>query len=132
MAENKENTTFQDNVEALFKGMDSFLSTKAVVGEAVQVGDSLMIPLADVSFGLGASAVSANAKDNGGGGMGAKISPTAVLMIAKDGTTKVVNLKNQDAIGKIIDMAPDIITKIRNAVGGEGDEAESDTTEFEE
>lgn len=124
MAENKENTTFQDNVEALFKGMDSFLSTKAVVGEAVQVGDSLMIPLADVSFGLGAGALSANAKNNGGGAMGAKVSPAAVLLIAKDGTTKLVSLKNQDAVSKILDMAPDILTKIT----GRGKES----SEFEE
>ena len=112
MAENKENTTFQDNVEALFKGMDRFLSTKAVVGEAVQVGDKLMIPLADVSFGLGAGALSASAKNNGGGGMGAKVSPAAVLLIEKDGTTKLVSMKSQDAVSKILDMAPDIVTKI--------------------
>ena len=112
MAENKENNTFQDNVEALFRGMDTFLSTKAVVGEAVQVGDSLMIPLADVSFGLGAGALSANTKNNGGGAMGAKVSPSAVLMIAKDGTTKLVSLKNQDAVSKLLDMAPDILTRI--------------------
>ena len=118
MAENRENNAFQNNVETLFKGMDSFLSTKAVVGEAVQVGDSLMIPLADVSFGLGATAVSANAKDNGGGGMGAKISPAAVLMVAKDGTTKMVSLKSQDAIAKIIDMAPDLITKFTERTKG--------------
>ena len=90
MAENNENNTFQENVEALFRGMDAFLSTKAVVGEAVPVGDSLMIPLADVSFGLGAGALSATNKNNGGGGMGAKVSPAAVLLIAKDGTTKLV------------------------------------------
>ena len=112
MSENKENTTFQDNVEALFKGMDRFLSTKAVVGEAVPVGDKLMIPLADVSFGLGAGALSASAKNNGGGGMGAKVSPAAVLLIEKDGTTKLVSLKSQDAVSKILDMAPDIVTKI--------------------
>ncbi len=114
MAENNENNTFQENVEALFRGMDAFLSTKAVVGEAVPVGDSLMIPLADVSFGLGAGALSATNKNNGGGGMGAKVSPAAVLLIAKDGTTKLVSLKGQDAVSKIIDMAPDILTKIAN------------------
>ena len=114
MAENNENNTFQENVEALFRGMDAFLSTKAVVGEAVPVGDSLMIPLADVSFGLGAGALSATNKNNGGGGMGAKVSPAAILLIAKDGTTKLVSLKGQDAVSRIIDMAPDILTKIAN------------------
>ena len=123
MADNRENNEFRNNVEALFKGMDGFLTTKSVVGEAVQVGDSLMIPLADVSFGLGASALSASSKNNGGGGMGAKISPSAVLMIAKDGSTKLVNLKNQDALGKIIDMAPDIVNKF---TGGSNNEPSFD------
>jgi len=124
MSENKENTAFQDNVEALFSGMDRFLSTKAVVGEAVQVGDKLMIPLADVSFGLGAGALAASSKNNGGGGMGAKVSPAAVLLIDKDGTTKLVSLKSSDAISKIIDMAPDIVTKITGH--------KKDNPEFEE
>ena len=35
MAEN----SFQNTVEALFKGMDSFITTKTVVGDAITVGD---------------------------------------------------------------------------------------------
>lgn len=117
MAENKNN--FQNNVDSLFKGLDNFLTTKSVVGQPVQVGESIMIPLADVSFGMGAGAMSGSSRDNGGGGMGAKISPAAVLLIAKDGTTKLVNMKSQDAVAKIIDMAPDIITKIKSQFGSE-------------
>ncbi|MCR4654172.1 MAG: hypothetical protein K5744_10900 [Eubacterium sp.] len=117
MAENKNN--FQNNVDSLFKGLDNFLTTKSVVGQPVQVGESIMIPLADVSFGMGAGAMSGSSRDNGGGGMGAKISPAAVLLIAKDGTTKLVNMKSQDAVAKIIDMAPDIITKIKSQFGPE-------------
>lgn len=107
-----EKNNFQDNVDALFKGLDNFLTTKTVIGEAVQVGESMMIPLADVSFGLAAGAFSGGSKDNGGGGMGAKVTPSAVLMIAKDGTTKLITLKSQDAISKIIEMAPDLLTKL--------------------
>jgi uncharacterized spore protein YtfJ len=117
MAENKNN--FQNNVDSLFKGLDNFLTTKSVVGQPVQVGESIMIPLADVSFCMGAGAMSGSSRDNGGGGMGAKISPAAVLLIAKDGTTKLVNMKSHDAVAKIIDMAPDIITKIKSQFGPE-------------
>jgi uncharacterized spore protein YtfJ len=53
--------------------------------------------------------------------MGAKISPAAVLLIAKDGTTKLVNMKSQDAVSKIIDMAPDLLTKIKAQFGPEDD-----------
>lgn len=42
--------------------------------------------------------------------MGGKISPSAVLVISKNGT-RLVNIKNQDAVTKIIDMAPDLISR---------------------
>ena len=42
--------------------------------------------------------------------MGGKIQPSAVLVI-KDGTSKLVNVKNQDGITKILDMVPDFVDK---------------------
>ena len=48
--------TFNETVESLFKGMDNFLTTKTVVGEAIHVNDTLILPLVDVSFGVGAGA----------------------------------------------------------------------------
>ena len=122
----KQNT-FHNNVDALFEGLNTFLTTKTVVGQPVPVGDSIMIPLSEVSFGMGAGAFSNSSKDNGGGGVGAKMVPAAILMVAKDGTTKLVSMKSQDAVSKIIDMAPDIVTKIKDAVGG--NEASSDKEE---
>ena len=106
MAEDKLNTT----IESLFKGMDSVITTKTVVGEAVTIGETIILPLVDVSFGVGAGAYLDDKKNNGGGGMGGKISPSAVLVIA-NGTTKLVNIKNQDAITKILDMVPDLMER---------------------
>lgn len=106
MAEN----SFQNTVEALFKGMDSFITTKTVVGDAITVGDTIILPLVDVSFGVGAGAFAEGNKNNGAGGMGGKISPSAVLVINKNGI-KLVNVKNQDAITKILDMVPDLADK---------------------
>ena len=126
-----DKSEFSENVEALFKGLDGFLTTKTVIGEPIKVGDSTMIPLADVSFGLGAGALSGGSKNDGAGGMGAKVSPTAVLMVDKDGTTRLVSLKNSDAISKILDMAPDILTKIKDAMGG-GSSEKQESAEFEE
>ena len=42
--------------------------------------------------------------------MSAKMSPSAVLVI-QNGVTKLVNVKNQDAITKILDMVPDLADK---------------------
>ena len=63
-----------------------------------------------VSFGVGAGAFAGDKKQNAGGGMGAKISPSAILVIS-GGVTKLVNVKNQDTVTKILDMVPDFVNK---------------------
>lgn len=90
MAENKNN--FDTTVASLFKGMDSFVSAKTVVGDAVTVNDTIILPLVDVSFGVGAGAFAGEKKNNAGGVMTGKVSPSAVLVI-QNGTTKLVNIK---------------------------------------
>lgn len=102
--------TFNATVESLFKGMDSFITTKTVVGDAIHIGDTIILPLVDVSFGVGAGVFSQDKKNNGGGGLGGKIQPSAVLVIS-NGTTKLVNIKNQDGITKLLDMVPDFVNK---------------------
>ena len=104
------NNTFEKTVESLFKGMDSFITTKTVVGDAIHIGDTIILPLVDVSFGVGAGAFSGEKKNNGGGGMGGKITPSSILVM-QNGTTKLINVKNQDAMTKVLDMVPDIINK---------------------
>ena len=101
MAENH----FTSTIESLFKGMDQFVTTKTVVGEPVQVGETIIIPLIDVTCGMaaGAFAEGSKQKDKGCGGMSAKMSPSAVLVI-QNGVTKLVNVKNQDAVTKVIDL----------------------------
>ena len=90
MAENN----FTGVIESLMKGMNAVIGTKTVVGDATQVGDTIILPLVD----------------GGGGGFSAKMSPSAVLVI-KNGSTKLVNIKNQDTITKVLDMIPDIVDK---------------------
>ena len=116
MADNSFHTT----VESLFKGMDSFITTKTVVGDAIHIGDTVILPLVDVSFGVAAGAFSQEKKNNGAGGMGGKIMPSAVLVI-QNGTTKLVNIKNQDGITKILDMVPDFVNKFMKQVKAKKD-----------
>lgn len=103
--------SFSSTVESLFKGMDSFLTTKTVVGDAVKFEDgTIVVPLVEVTFGVGAGSFTGEKKDNAGGGMGGKISPSSVLII-QNGSSKVVNIKEQDSVSKILDMVPDVINK---------------------
>lgn len=124
MADNQ----FPSTVEALFKGMEHFVTTKTVVGEAVMVGDAIILPLMDVSCGMAAGAFNQQAKNNGAGGMSAKMTPSAVLII-QNGTTRLVNIKHQDAVTKIIDMVPDFVNRF---TGGKGEPISSDAMETAE
>ena len=105
-----EGNNFKATVEALFQGMDSVVTSKTVVGEAIHINGTIILPLVDVSFGIGAGSFNAEKKEKGMGGMGGKISPSAVIVI-QDGRTKLVNIKNQDTITKILDMVPDVVDR---------------------
>ena len=122
----------QNTVEALFRGMDSFITTKTVVGDAIHIGDTIILPLVDVSFGVAAGAFSQEKKNNGAGGMGGKINPSAVLVI-QNGVTKLVNIKNQDGMTKILDMVPDFINKFTSGKDTDDiiDDVVSDDTDNE-
>ena len=109
MAENN----FAGVIDSLMKGMSTVLSTKTVVGEATKIGDTIILPLVDVTFGVGAGASVGDKKNGGAGGFSGKLTPSAVLVI-QDGCTKLVNIKNQDSITKILDMVPDFVNKFAN------------------
>jgi len=107
-----EKNSFNETVSSLFKGMDSFISSKTVVGDAIYLNDTIILPLVDVSFGVGAGAFASEKSNNGGGGMGGKISPNSVLVIQGE-HIRLVNIKNQNATSKILDMLPDIMEKLK-------------------
>lgn len=105
-------SNFGSVVDSLLSGMNQILSTKTVIGEPTKLGDgTIILPLVDVTFGVGAGSKAEERKNRGAGGFGAKMSPTAVLII-KDGSTKLVNIKNQDAVTKILDLVPEVVDKI--------------------
>ena len=119
MAENRDNS-ISSVMESLMKGVDSVFTAKTLVGEAIKIEDTILIPLVDVSFGIGAGAVckggtgtsggKESKKNSGAGGATGKLSPSAVLLI-KNGQTRLVNIKNQDGVTKILDMIPDLVDR---------------------
>ena len=121
MAENKFNST----VAALFSGMDSVVSSKTVVGDAIHIGDTIILPLVDVSFAVGAGAFNGEKTEKGAGGLGGKISPSAVLVI-QNGRTKLVNIKNQDTVTKLLDLIPDVIDRVSEKKDGKVTEKDVD------
>lgn len=111
------NGAFKNTVGSLLEGLDSFLSTKTVVGDPITVGDVILVPLVDVQFGVGAGTFNKGPSGtSGGGGLGAKMSPTAVLVIS-NGTTRLVNVKTSSGFDRIIDLVPDFVEKFKEFTG---------------
>ena len=120
-----QENNFDKTVGSLFDGMTNFMTTKTVVGEAVHIGDTIILPLVDVSFGMGAGSKADGSKNSASGGMGGKMSPSAVLVI-NNGVSRIINIKNQDTVSKIVDMAPDLIARFTSMIKKDGGEKVSD------
>ena len=112
---------FKGTVEALFHGMDAVIPSRTVVGDAIHINDTIILPLVDVSFAVGAGAFngdkSGEKKEKGAGGLGGRMTPSAVLVI-QNGTTRLVNIKNQDTITKLLDMVPDVLDRFTSKGSG--------------
>ena len=105
-----------ETVQGLLKGMEGFVTTKSVVGQAITMEDgTVLLPLVDVTFGVAAGAFNKDSKrdddskskklsDRVAGGLGGKMSPFAILVI-KDGNTRLITVKDNDTLTRIVDMA---------------------------
>lgn len=108
---------FKETVQNLLNGMEGFVSTKSVVGDAKVLDDgTVIIPLVDVSFAVGAGAFNKEAKNRATGAMGGKMSPCAVLII-RDGNTRLVTIKDQDTMSRIFEMLPDVAERVKGMIG---------------
>ena len=82
-----ENSNVKENLEVLFEKFRNMIKVETVVGEAVQIGDTTLVPFVDVTFGFGTGTNHNTANKNhecGGGGGGAKMEPSAILVIKGD------------------------------------------------
>lgn len=132
-------------LNGLMGQLENFITTKTVVGEPIHIDNTILVPLIDVSFAAASGATSSNKyterhkekekKVDGGsgagaGGLGAKVTPSAMLVI-QNGTTQLINIRNQDSITKLIDMIPGLIAKVPDLVAkftGEETKKEADAT----
>ena len=108
---------FTSVIKSLLEGTDGMLCAKTVVGNAIRVGETILIPLSDVTIGCAAGSDTGDKKNKGAGGFSAKMTPSAVLII-KDGNTKVVNIKDQNSLSRLIDLVPEVVDKFVAAKQG--------------
>lgn len=105
-------SNLNSSLEVLFNKMEGFISSKTVVGEPINIGDVIIVPLVDISVGVGAGSYERKEQnnENAGGGLGAKLTPSAMLVV-QNGSVQLVDVKNQNSVNKIIDMVPGVVSK---------------------
>ena len=122
---------FNENVNVLFERLEKFLTSKTVVGESIQVGDVTLIPLVSISFGLGAGGAEDPKSSQGegsGGGVGAKASPTAVIIV-KGGDVQIVPVGAPHGFEKLVEMVPEVVSKVMREEKEESEEEIQETKE---
>ncbi len=108
-------SNFNENLDAMLTKLENFISSKTVVGEPIVINNITIIPLVDVSFGLGLGNTEKRAnkdgKNSGGGGLGAKMSPNSIMVI-NNGHVQLISVNDKSSINKVIDMVPGIVNKL--------------------
>lgn len=112
-------SSFNEMLGGLFKNMETYVDSKTVVGDAITLPNgTILIPLVDVTFGVGGGAFNKECKNKAGGGLGGKMTANSVIIIQGE-DIRLLNVKEQDALTKCIDLIPEIIKKIKKIKNGD-------------
>ena len=110
------NNSMKESLDSVFTNLEKFIKTETVIGEPIVVGEVTLVPIISVMFGCGTGG--GTGSDNkgmtgngSGGGGGARISPNAILVIKKDEVT-MIPVKGKNNLDNLINMVPDIVSKI--------------------
>ncbi|MDD4126642.1 MAG: spore germination protein GerW family protein [Methanomicrobium sp.] len=127
------------NNEELFEKalgeLDKLVKAGSTLGEPVDLGDHVIIPVASFGFAFGAGFGDENGA--GGTGAGAGISPIAVVVIDKkmhgDGAVKVVPVRRPGPISEAISaIGSDLLPKVVKVIKSEDDEDKKDEKKAKE
>ncbi len=111
---NKINSIMEVNMEKLRAMVDA----DTIIGTQVTVGDITLVPVSKVSFGTacgGSDFPNKHSQDvfGGGGGAGVSITPVAFIAINGDNVKMLPIYNDMNSIDKAINMAPELIDKIK-------------------
>jgi Uncharacterized conserved protein len=103
--------------------LDRLLSPAHIMGQAIDLGDKAVIPVAEFGFGFGAGYKKGNDESGGAGsGGGGGISPVALIIVHKDVRgaegIQVLSLRKNNPVAQVISalsesLAPQVIQAIK-------------------
>ncbi len=110
-------------IQATAGHLKEFLKPRNVVGDAIDLGDKVVIPVARFGFGFGAGG--GHGKDGGGEGAGGGggIEPVAIIILHKDVKgpegVQIMSLNKQNPIAQVISalsetLAPQVIQAMKS------------------
>ena len=134
------NTPVSDLLGISIEKIKEMADVNSIIGEPIKLPDgTTVIPVSKVSYGFasgGSDLPSKYDKDlfGGGAGAGVSIKPEGFLVIAPDGSAKIVNMEGaNDPISNAIEKMPAIIDKVSGFInkkkGGSSEAKSSDITD---
>ena len=107
---------FKESIDSIFSNFERFIKTETVVGQPIVVGEVTLVPIISVFFGCGAGGGKGSDNksidsDGAGGAGGARITPDAIVVIKK-GEVSMLPIKSKNNLEALIEMVPEIITKV--------------------
>ncbi|WP_242958407.1 GerW family sporulation protein [Clostridium cavendishii] len=111
-----ENSTFSQNMDTVFDDLHNFVKTDSVLGTPLPIGDKTLVPIMSVTLGYGNADMpqksqSSQSNGTGIGGIGAKISAEAVVVVDKD-NVNMLNINDSTNMNQLINKIPEALNNI--------------------
>jgi sporulation protein YtfJ len=122
----------EELVKTVLSELRKVSKTESVVGEPIQMEETIIVPVSRVSFGFavgGGEKASKSGKGEVTGG-GATIEPVAFFVVHGEKVDLITVKKEEVGLAKVIDLVPEIIDKVKGirakrAKGGSKEKEES-------
>lgn len=103
-----------ENMKTMFENLEKLFTSKTVFGDAVTFGETTLIPVMEISFGIGSGGGAGDVKkmSGGGSGVGARMSPVAVIAVTGE-QVEILTIKKTAGLDCLTDIIPDIIGKFK-------------------
>ncbi len=116
-------------IERVMGELHRIVQTQTVVGEPVQAGSVILVPVSKISFGFGAGGGQEGKGQSGTGG-GATVEPIAFVVIDAEGKAQLLTFKEKEINwSQLMELMPGAIGKIKSFVSKEKKSDEPDPEE---
>lgn len=110
----------KQNLDAIFSHLENMFKAKTVIGDPIVIGEVTLVPVVNVTFGIGTGGGEGkDAKEQGAGGSGAgtgaRLIPAAVIVIRGD-QVSMLPISGRSSLESIVEMVPEVVGKLKKVV----------------